>query len=61
MKPPEVTPIEDLPAEVVSALYVVVAYMANNGQAVLNITLEGLHTDDHMLGDYEFSVRRTDV
>lgn len=59
MKPPEITPVEDLPIEVVSALYVVVAYMANHDQSVLNVQLEGLHTDDKMLGDYEFSVRRT--
>lgn len=60
MKPPEITPVEELPTEVVSALYVVVAYMANHDQIVLNVQLEGLHTDDKMLGDYEFSVRKTD-
>jgi hypothetical protein len=60
MKPPKITPIEELPAEVVSAMYVVVAYMANHSQVVLNVNLEGLHTDDAMLGDYEFNVRKTD-
>ena len=60
MKVPEFTTIEELPAEVVSALYVVVAYMANSNSSVLNVALDGLHTDDVMLGDYEFSVRRTD-
>ena len=59
MKPPALTTIEDLPAEITSALYTVVAYMAREGQVVLNVALEGLHTDDVMLGDYEFSVRKT--
>lgn len=60
MKPPEFTPINQLPEEVIQSLKHVMAYMINSNSTVLNVEMKDNFHQGMKLPDFEFSVRRTE-
>lgn len=60
MKPPEFTPINQLPEEVIQSLKHIMAYMVNSNSTVLNIEMKDNTVGAMKLPDFEFSVRRTE-
>lgn len=55
------SPVDDLPDDVRTACFTLVAYMANTGKVRLHVNMEGLKAEGVSLGDFEVNVQRTDV
>ncbi|MGV1951662.1 hypothetical protein ACQZ44_12600 [Agrobacterium vitis] len=58
MKPPKITPVENLTPEAVRAAHELVAEALRQNSEVLNIRLADMSYDGKPIGSYEISIRR---